>query len=166
MKNWLSIRVFLIVLATLLAFIMVVLYLKKGKNANSERESVALEGSSLEVDAINNLSLAEQVKIIASELESASSQQGNLELNKKRERLEAIQKAQESSPLDGKSCESIIDGYEQAVRDFIEGRGNVEDYSRFNNDPFFIDCKNKDKIHKERIKEIRGVLREFAKQQQ
>ena len=110
------------------------------------------------------LSLTEQAEKLSTELESeTTTEEDEQEVETRRQRLEAIQQAQKASELREKSCEEIIDEYEQAIRNYIKGEGTQQEYSRFNNDPFFVVCRNQNEAYRNRVRELRAELREFSR---
>ena len=155
-KNFTSLRLFLALVACLLLTAC-------GQKENPETESGEDLSTEQAADA-PRLSLAEQVEKLAAELESeAETEEDKQETKARRKRLEFIQQAQETSELREKTCEEIIDEYEEAIRNYMKGEGSQEDYTRFNNDPFFTDCRNQDETHRDRIRALRAELREFSR---
>lgn len=156
MKNFTSLRLFLALVACLL-----ITACGQKEQPESEYEE---ELSTEQAAEAPRLSLAEQAEQLAAELESeAETEEDKQETKARRQRLEAIQQAQETSELREKTCEEIIDEYEEAIRNYMKGEGSQEDYTRFNNDPFFIDCRNQDETHRDRIRALRAELREFSR---
>ena len=154
MKNFTSLRLFL----ALVACLLITACGQKEQPESEYEEELSTEQAA---DA-PRLSLAEQVEKLAAELESeAEKEEDKQETKARRKRLEFIQQAQETSELREKTCEEIIDEYEEAIRNYMKGEGSQEDYTRFNNDPFFIVCRNQDEAYRNRIRKLRAELREF-----
>lgn len=148
-----------------LTFVLLVLITACNQNTNT-KNSDEIDGYKLSESEIPRLSLSDQLDKITLQLESESTEmKDNQETESLKQRVEAIKDAKEASEFGEKSCEEIIDEYEDAIRKYMRGEGDQQNYNRFKDDPFFVDCRNQNKAYRKRISDLRSELRAFIRNQ-